>query len=76
MPTPSPTITASVVANWGPCVTLEISRVSVSPAPTPMIAAPIDSPIAMTEPVARIRMTIAKARPINSVSGGLNSASD
>ena len=45
------------------------------PAPTPPSATAIGRPIARTEPKARISTMMAKARPMNSVSGGSNTAS-
>ena len=44
MPTPSPTITAMVVANSGPCVTLEMIVTNPRPLPTPATARPIGKP--------------------------------
>ena len=48
--------------------------IRAAPTPTPVTATAIGSPIATTDPNATISTTTASARPINSDSGGSNSA--
>ncbi len=45
------------------------------PVPTPARATPMGIPIAITDPNETTRITMAKAKPISSLSGGSNSAS-
>ncbi len=63
---------AIVGAKSGMLITL-LSRVSrPMPTPTPAMATPIGMPMASTEPNDTMRITMAKARPMSSVSGGSN----
>ena len=72
MPTPRPIITPRVVAKSG-IESRWLSRaMRALPMPMPARATPMGRPMASTEPKARIRMTIAKARPRTSEDGGLN----
>ncbi len=73
MPTPRPIITPSVVAKSGMGTVFDRSVSRIEPTPIPPRATPIGSPIARTEPNAVMRMTMAKARPSSSESGGSNS---
>ena len=75
MPTPIPIIAPIDTANSGIANRFESSEVSAVPTPTPAPATAIGSPIASTEPNARISTTTAKASPMNSDSGALNCAS-
>ncbi len=63
-----------MVENSGPPLTFDTSTVVAMPPTTPNTATPIGSPIANTEPVAKIKMTTAKASPMSSDSGGSNPA--
>ena len=62
-----------VVANSGMETTLDSRNSRVLPAPIPPRATPMGSPIPSTEPPARMRMTMAKARPSSSEEGGSKS---
>ena len=70
MPTPSPIMIPRTVASLGMVKTLLRSRVIPMPAATPPSATAIGRPMASTDPNARIRTTMAKARPRSSVCGG------
>ena len=75
MPTPRPSITATVVAKSGIDSTWLSKPARMVPTPMPASAMPIGSPMASTEPNARISTMIAKARPSSSELGTSNSAS-
>ena len=75
MPTPSPINTPMKIAKSGTGVRCEIRVMRPAPMPTPATATAIGSPIASTEPKARISTTIANARPTSSDSGGAISTS-
>ena len=75
MPTPMPIIAPIVVANSGIDSTLDRITATPRPNPTPAAAIAIGSPIAITEPKARISTTTANASPMNSDCGGSNSLS-
>src|SRR5215212_6347699 len=66
MPTPRPIITPRVVAKSGIVTTLLSSPTMIEPALMPARATLTGRPMARTEPKAKIRMTMAKARPSSS----------
>ena len=74
MPTPRPIITPSVVATSGMVNRFEARVTTKTPTPMPPKAVPIGRPIANTEPKAKMRITMAKARPSTSEVGASNSA--
>ena len=74
MPTPSPIMAPKKVVKSGILTTLLRMTIRPRPAPTPPRATAIGRPIARTEPKARINTMTAKARPMNSVFGGSNTA--
>ena len=63
------------VVKSGMLTTLLRMTIMPIPAPTPPSATAMGRPIARTEPKARINTMMAKARPMNSVLGGSNTAS-
>ena len=73
MPTPRPIITPRVVATSGIVITLLNSAMRALPMPMPARATPMGRPIDSTDPKARMRMTMANARPSASEAGGSNS---
>ena len=70
-----PSIAPSVVAKSGTVVRLLTRATTLAPMPTPTTATPMDRPMASTEPKAKMRITIANARPISSDAGGCAVAS-
>ncbi len=64
----------STVEKSGRVRKLEISPMSTTPMLMPPRATPTGRPMARTDPKARIRMTMAKARPSTSELGSANSA--
>ena len=66
MPTPRPIITPSVVAKSGMVKMLETNVATSTPAAIPPNAVPIGKPMANTEPNAKIKITMANARPSTS----------
>ncbi len=75
MPTPIPIMAPRVTAKSGTEMTLDNRVIRLAPMPTPNSATPTGRPMASTEPNDRIRMMMAKPRPISSDSGGSNSPS-
>ena len=67
-------MTPRVVAKSGMVITLLSRAMRALPMPMPARATPMGRPIASTEPKARIRMTMAKARPSTSEDGRLELA--
>ena len=74
MPTPSPIMIPRKLVKSGTSPTL--LRIAINPIPiaTPPRATAIGRPMARTDPKAKINTTMAKASPMNSVSGGSNTA--
>ena len=67
MPTPSPIMLASCGAKLGIAIRWAISDIELIPSASPKTAMPIGRPIAITDPNATSRITIAATSPISSV---------
>ncbi len=73
MPTPSPIMIPRNGAKSGMVMRFERMVTITEPAAMPEMATPIGRPMASTEPKATTRITMAKARPRDSVEGSSNS---